>query len=149
MTLYEVLGEVALLPTSPAEAGHSQLGGTSQPTSYGRVPTREGSGAPVRTRSSPVRRKNTESIRSGKGQSPAPKRMLDRSSTPDRAMTTIRRRTSERERTLDRGKALRASVPNCQMLEPFAPPPSRAASTKHPLDNLSLGRTKFGTAHQK
>ena len=117
-TLYEVVGEVALLSISLVEAGPIHLGGASQPTSSGRAPNREGSGAPEKTRSSQIRRKNIGSVR-------------------DRTRTPIRRRTPKRESIPDRGKAPMAqaspaSPPDCQMVEPFAPPPSRAASTKDP-----------------
>ena len=137
---------MALLPTSPMEAGPSQPSGTSQPTSSGRAPDRERYGAPERTRSSQVRRKSTGSVRSGKGQSPAPWRTSDRSRTPDRARTHVSRRTPEREATPDRGKAPMAqasptSVLDCQMLEPYAHPPSRAASTRDPrTTSVSGGR---------
>ena len=51
-TLYEVVGEVALVPNPPSGAGPSQQGGASHPTSSDRAPERERSGAPERTRSS-------------------------------------------------------------------------------------------------
>ena len=44
--LYEVVGKMALVPTSPAGAEPSHQGGTSQTTSSRRVPNGEGSGAP-------------------------------------------------------------------------------------------------------
>ena len=119
-TLYEVVGEVALLPTTLAGAGPSQSGGTSQPTSSGRAPERERSSAPERIRSSEVRMKSTGLVRSGRGHSPTPGRTSDRSRTLDRARTPVRRRMPERETTPDCGKAPMAqaspaSVPDCRI----------------------------------
>ena len=123
-TLYEVVGEVALVHNPPTAAGPSQQGGGSRPASSGRAPERSGSSE--RTRSSQVRRKSTGSIRSGRGQSPIP-RTSDQSWTPDRAQTLMKHQTSDREATPDRGKAHASqaspsSPPDCQMVEPFPPP---------------------------
>ena len=40
-TLYEVIGEVELVPASQADAGPSQPAGTSMPVESGRLPDRE------------------------------------------------------------------------------------------------------------
>ena len=127
-TLYEVVGEVALVQNPPPSAGPSQQGGGSRPASSGR--------APEPTRSPQVRRKSTGSVRSGRGQSPVP-RNSDRSRTPDRVRTPIRHQTSDRETTPGRGKAPMtftspSSPPDCQMASPLPPPPSRAASSRDP-----------------
>ena len=127
-TLYEVVGEVALVQNPPTAAGPSQQGDGSRPASSGR--------APERTRSPQVRRKSTGSVRSGRGQSPVP-RNSDRSRTPDRARTPIRHRTPDQETTPNRGKthmtqASPSSPPDGQMVSTFPPPPSRAASSRDP-----------------
>ena len=91
-TLYEVIGEVELLPASQTGAGPSQPVGTSQPAESGKLPDREKTLVPERTRSSQVRRKSMEwSAQFGRGQSP----------NPDRG------RASERSRTPERGPELR------------------------------------------
>ena len=58
-TLYEVVGEVVLVPTYPTGAGPSQPDGTSQPTSSRGAPDRERFSALEKTRLSQVRQKNT------------------------------------------------------------------------------------------
>jgi hypothetical protein len=102
--------------------------------------------APERTRSSQARRKSIGSVRTGRGQSPAP-RTSDRSRTPDRARTPIRRQTPDREATSDRDKshAHQASPsfpPDCQMLEPLPTPSSRTDSVRDP-------RTVSGGQHSQ
>ena len=109
-------------------AGPSQHGGGSRPGSSEKTPER--------TCTSQVRPKSTGSVRTGPGQSPV-LRTSDRSRTPNRARTPIRHQTPDREATPDRGKAHASqaspsSPPDCQMMEPFPPPPSRAASTRDP-----------------
>ena len=79
-TLYEVVGEVPLVQNPPTDAGTSQQGGGSRPSSSGKDPSG--------TRSE-VRRKSTGSVQTGRGQSPV-QRNSDRSGTPDRARTPIR-----------------------------------------------------------
>ena len=86
-TLYEGIREVEFVPTSSVGARPCQPGGTSLPTNSRRDPNRERYGAPERTRSFQVCRKSIASIKSGRGQSPAPGRTSDRSRTPDRART--------------------------------------------------------------
>ena len=81
-----------------------------------------------------MRRKSTESVKTKRGQSHVP-RTSDQSRTSDRARTPIRHPIPDREATPDRGEAhvfqaLLSSPLDCQMVEPFPPPPSRAASTK-------------------
>ena len=95
-TLYEEVGEVALVQNLPTTADPSQQGGGSQPGSSGRILER--------TRFSQAIRKSTGSVRTGRGQSPVP-RTSDRSRTPDRARTPLRRQTPDREATPDRGKS--------------------------------------------
>ena len=51
-TLYEVIGEVKLVPASQAGAGPSQPAGTSKPTESRRNPDQEKTPVPERTRSS-------------------------------------------------------------------------------------------------
>jgi hypothetical protein len=137
-TLYEVVGEVALVQDPPTIADPSQQGDGSRPGSSGK--------APERTRSSQARRKSPGSVRTGRGQSPIP-RTSDRSRTPDRARTPIRRQTPDREATPDRGKshahqATPTFPPDCQMLEPLPTPPSRTASVRDP-------RTALGGQHSE
>ena len=86
------------------------------------------------TRFSQVRRKNTGSVKTRRGQSPI-RRTSDRSCTP--ARTPIRRCTPEREATQGKGKshehqASPSSPPDCLMLEPAPTPPSRATSVRDP-----------------
>src|ERR1700738_1401211 len=119
-TLYEVVGEVALVQNPPTTAGTSQQGGGSRPVSSGR--------APERTHSPQVRRKSTGSVRSRRGQSPVP-RNPDRSRTPDRARTPIRHLISDEEATPSRGKthmtlASPSSPLEGQLASTFPPPPS-------------------------
>jgi hypothetical protein len=85
--------------------------------------------APERTRSLQAIQKSIGSVRTERGQSPAP-RTSDRSRTPDRARTPIRRQTPDREATPDKDKshahqAFPSFPPDCQMLEPLPIPPSR------------------------
>ena len=126
-TLYEVIGEVELVHASQADVGLSQSGGTSKPTKSERIPDRKKSSIPKQTRSSQVCRKNTGSVRSGRGQSPTPGRTSERSRTPERARTPIRR-TPVRVATTVRGKAPMsqtspAPASDCIILEPYAPHP--------------------------
>ena len=95
-TLYEVVGEVELVPTSQAGDGPSQLAGTPRPQESGRVLNRGKTHVPERIRLSQVRRKSTErTATSGRGQSPNP----DRARTPERSRTPERARIPERMRT--------------------------------------------------
>jgi hypothetical protein len=132
-TLYEEVGEVALVQNPPTMVEPSQQGGGSRPRSSGKDPER--------TRSSGARRKSTESARTGsartgRGQSPAP-RSSDRSRTPDRARTPIRHQTLDREATHDKDKAhAHPATPtfpaDCLMLELLPTPPSRTTSVRDP-----------------
>ena len=139
-TLYEVIGEVELVPASQMGAGPNQPAETSQPTKSGRLPDREKTPVPKRTHSSQVRRKSTErSARSGRGQSPNPNRgrASERSRTPKRARTPERVRMPDRTKTPDRGKApvsqvSRAHVLDCMIVKQWAPPPSHAMSARDP-----------------
>ena len=144
-TLYEVIGEVELVPTSLAGAGRSQPAGTSKPTKSRRNPDREKTPVPERTRLSQVRRKSTErSARSGRGQSPN----LDRGRTSKRSRTPERARTPEKMKSPDRGKAPMSQVSptralDCMIVEQSAPPPSHAMSAKDPrTTSVSCGRNK-------
>jgi hypothetical protein len=132
-TLYEEVGEVALVQKPPMAAEPSQHGGDSRPGNSGKDPQR--------TRSSGARRKSTGSARTGsarseRGQSSAP-RTLDRSRTPDRARTAIRHQTPDREASRDKGKTHALSTTptfpaDHPMLEPLPTPPSRTTSTREP-----------------
>ena len=74
-TLYEVVGEVELVPTAQAGVGPSQPVGTPRPQESRRVSDREKTHVPEQTRSSQVCRTSTErSARAGRGQSPNPDR---------------------------------------------------------------------------
>jgi hypothetical protein len=150
-TLYEVVGEVELVQASPAGAGPSQPAGTPPPPGSGRFPDREKIPVPQRTHSSQVRRKSTErSARSGRGQSPNPDRgrTSARSRTPERARTPARMRTPDRTKSPDRGKAPMSQVapspvPECVIVEQWAPPPSRAMSARDPrATSVSTGRNR-------
>ena len=123
-TLYEEVGEVALVQNPPMTAYPSQQEGGSQPGSSGRTPEK--------TRSSQARRKSIGSVRTGRGQSPVP-RTSDRSRTPNKARTPLRRQNPDQEATPDRGKShAHSATPifpaDCQMREPLPTPPS----FKHP-----------------
>jgi hypothetical protein len=83
--LYEVVGKVAFVQDPPAAAEPSQQGGGSRPGSSGRDPERTHSSGARRNITGPAM---TSSVRSRRGQSPAP-RTTDRSRTPDRARTLI------------------------------------------------------------
>ena len=108
-TLYEVIGEVELVPASQAGAGPSQPARTSKPPESERILDREKTLVPEWIRWSQVRRKSTEQLaRSGRGQSPNPDRgrTSERSRTPERARTPEMMRTLDRTKTLDRGKGI-------------------------------------------
>ena len=91
--IYEVVGEVELIPTSQTMAGPGQVAGTSRQ----KEPARD----PERTRSTP-RRKWTEPLaRLKRVQSP----IAERARTPKRA------KTSKRTKTLDRGRAPSVHAP--------------------------------------
>jgi hypothetical protein len=137
-TLYEVVGEVALVQDPPTTADPSQQGDGSRPGSSGKTPER--------TRSSQARRKSTGSVRTGRSQLHVP-RTSDRSRTPDRARTPIRRQTPDREATPYRGKshahqACPTFPSDCQILEPLPTPPSRTTSVRDP-------RTALGRQHSE
>ena len=131
-TLYEVIGEVELVPASQAGAGPSQPARTSKPTESERNPDRKKTPVPERTRSSQVRRKSTKwSAKSGRG------RTLEQSRTPERANTPERIRAPDRTKTLDRGKAPMSQVSpalalDCMIVGQWMPPPSHAMSAKDP-----------------
>ena len=59
-TLYEVIGEVELVPASQAGAGPNHPAGTSKPAESGRLPDQEKTHVPEQTRSSQVQRNSTE-----------------------------------------------------------------------------------------
>jgi hypothetical protein len=127
-TLYEEVGEVALVQNLPTVAEPSQQGGGSGPGSSGKDPER--------TRSSGAKRKSTGSARSGRGQSPAP-RTSDRSRTPDRARTPIRHQTPDQEATRDNGKThallTTPTFPTDHPIpEPLPTPPSRTTYAREP-----------------
>ena len=85
-TLYEGVGEVAVVQNPPTAVDPNQQGDGSRPGSSGK--------ALERTRSSQVKRTSTGSVRTGRGQSPV-RRTSDRSRTPDMARTPIRSRTPD------------------------------------------------------
>ena len=134
------------MPASHADAGPSQLGGTSKPTGFGRVPYvrdpvfRNGPALPKFARalgqSSP---EEVNHLLRGEHRT-GPKRRIARAKTP------VRRRTPVRGTTPDRGKAPMSqasptSPPNCMVQEPYVPPPSRVASTRDPrTTSISCGR---------
>ena len=125
-TLYEEVGEVAMVADPPATAEPSQQAGGSRPGSSGKDPEK--------ARSSGTWRKSTGSIKTGRGQSLAP-RSLERSRTPDRARTPIRHQAMDWEATPDRGKSrANPATPTFQtdypMTEPTATPPSRSTSAQ-------------------
>ena len=163
ITLYEEVGEVAIVSNPPTTADPSQQAGGSRTGSSGKVPER--------ARSSQARQKSTGPVRTGRGQSTVP-RSSDRSRTPDQAQTTIRHQTSDREATPDRGKSqAHPATPtfwaDCQMQEPAVTPPSRSTSARdlmtasdgqpsehlagsNPAPSLSIRRgTVFGTSGSK
>ena len=129
---------MAIVADPPTTAEPSQQAGGSRPRSSGKDPER--------ARSSGARRKSTGSVRTGRGQSPAP-RSSDRSRTPDRARTPIRDQALDREATPDRGKSranpATPSFPaDYAMEEPATTPPSRSASARDP-------RTTSGGQHSQ
>ena len=104
-----------------------------------------------RTRSSQVRRKNTErSARSGREQSPHPDRgrASERSRTSGRARIPNRMRTPDRTKTPDQDKAPMSHAPptpapDCMIVEQWAPPPSHAMSVRDPrMTSISCGRNR-------
>ena len=112
-TLYEVIGEVKLVPASQLGVGPNQPVGTPKPHESGRVPDREKIHVSERKCSSQVCRKSTKrSARSGRGQSLIPDRaiMLERSKTPKRARIPERTRTPKWTKTPDRSKTLMAQA---------------------------------------
>jgi hypothetical protein len=119
-----------LVPTFQIEAGPSQPARTPGPQESGRVPEREKTLVPQPTRSTQVRRKNTErSARSSRGQSPGGARPFTRSRTPDRT------KTPERAKTPDHGKApmaqaLPALGTDCMILEQWVASPSFAMTAR-------------------
>lgn len=99
--IYEVVGEVKLIPTSQTMAGPGQVAGTSRQQEPARDPERGKSPVLERTRSTP-RRKWTEPLaRLKRVQSP----IAERARTPKRA------KTSKRTKTLDRGRAPSVHAP--------------------------------------
>ena len=58
--VYEVVGEVELVPTAQATPGPSQAVGTSRQQESGRAPDHEKTPKPERVWSPPIRRKRTE-----------------------------------------------------------------------------------------
>ena len=137
-TLYEEVGKVAIVADPPAAAEPSQQAGGSRPGSSEKDPERP--------RSSGARQKSTGSVRTGRGQSPAPK-TSDRSRTPDRVRSPIRHQAMDRDVTPDKGKArVNPTTPtfltDYPMEEPVATPPSRSASARDP-------RTALGRQHSQ
>ena len=128
-TLYEVVGEVKLVPMVQTCVGPNQLAGTLRPHESGKIPHREKIHVPEQTRSSQIHRKRTErSATLGRAQSPnllrgkTPKRSM----TLERAMTPKRMRTPERTRTPYCGKApvaqaSKAPALDCMLLEQWRP----------------------------
>jgi hypothetical protein len=132
-TLFEEVGEVALVQNPPTAAEPSQQGGGSRPGSSGKDPEMTRS---IQTRRKSTGSARTGSARTGRGQSPAP-RTSDQSRTPDRARTPIRHQTPDREATRDKGKShAHPATPtfpvDCPMLEPLPTPPSRTTSARDP-----------------
>ena len=129
---------MAIVADPPATAEPSQQAGGSRPGSSGRDPER--------ARSSRARRKSTGSVRTGRGQSPAP-RVSDRSRTPDRTRSPIRHQAMDREATPDKGKSrANPATPtfptDYPMGEPAATSPSRSASARYQ-------RTALGGQHSQ
>ena len=58
-TLYEVIGEVELVPTSQTIVGPIQAERASKQQEFGKIPDREKTLVPKRVRSPPIRRKST------------------------------------------------------------------------------------------
>ena len=127
-TLYEVVGEVAMVQDPPMAAGPSEQEGGTRPSSSGR--------APSGTRSAGVRTKSTGFVQSGRDQSPV-WRTLDRSRTPIR--------NPEPAASPNKGKGTPTRAPptspaDCLMTSPALQPPSRAASSRDPRTTPNLGR---------
>jgi hypothetical protein len=148
-TLYEAIAEVEIVPAAQTGAGPSQLAGTSGPQESRRVLERKKTHVPEPTRSTQVRRKNTErSTRSSRGQSPGGARPSTRSRTPKRAKTPDRTKTPERAKTPDRGKAPMAQAsptlgPDCMILEQWVAPPSLATTARERRTaSVSCGRNR-------
>jgi hypothetical protein len=131
-TLYEVVGEVTVLQEA-TDADPSQQKDDLRPESSGRDPER--------THSSGARQKSTGSAvagstRSGRGQSPAP-RKSDRSRTPDRVRSPIRHQTPDPKASRDKGKAHALSTTptfpaDYPMPEQLLTPPSKTTSAREP-----------------
>ena len=122
---------MAIVADPPTTAEPCQQAGGSRPRS---------SEKDLERARSSVRRKNTGSVRTGRGQSPVP-RSSDRSRTPDRARTPIRHQASDREATPDKGKsranpATPTFLADYLMEEPAATLPSRSASARDPITAL-------------
>ena len=100
--VYEVVGEVELVPTAKATPRPSQAVGTSRQQESGRAPDHERIPEPERVRSPPIRRKSTDrSARSWWVQSPMP----ETAQSQERTKTAERARTPEQAKTPDHGKA--------------------------------------------
>ena len=137
-TIYEEVGKVAIVADPPATAEPSHQAGGSRPQSSGRDLERAWSSGALR--------KSTGSVRTGRGQSPAPK-TSNRSRTLDRARTPIRHQAMDREATSDKGKSrANPATPTFStdypMEEPAATRPSRSASPRDP-------RTASGGQHSQ
>jgi hypothetical protein len=133
-TLYEVVGEVALVQNPPTTAGTSQQENGARLASPGKDPSG--------TRFAGARRKNTGSARSGQDQSPV-RRTSYRSQTPNRARSPIRNPEPAASPSKGKGpvtQALATSPADCQMTSPRLQPPSRAASSWDPRATPSSGR---------
>ena len=120
---------MAIVADPPVAAEPSQQAGGSRPGSSGKDPERP--------RSSGARQKSTGSVRTGLGQSPAP-RTSDRSRTPDRVRSPIRDQAMDRDVTPDKGKSrANPATPtfptDYPMEEPVTTPPSRSASARDPM----------------
>ena len=145
-TLYEVIGEVELVPASQTGVGPSQPAETSQLAESGRFSDWEKTPVPERTRSSQIQRKSTERpAQSGRGQSPNPDRGRGSKlfKTPKKARTPKQMRTLDRTKTPDRGKspvseASPAPILDCMIVNQWSPPPP---------DSFRLLWPEQGTAH--
>ena len=121
-TIYEVIGEVELVPTSQAIAGPSQAVGASKQHEFGRVPEREKTPVPKRARSPLIQRNSTE-----------PFGEVMTGPTPDagKGLTPKRARTPKRTKTANHGKAHIMQVsqplaPDCMIVEQWGRPPTQA-----------------------
>ena len=126
--VYEVVGEVELVPAAQATPGPSQAAKTSRPQESGKALDRERTLELERIRSPPIRTKSTKCCaRSGQVQSSMP----ERAPSQERARTPEKTKTPEWAKTPDRGKAPAVQVshppaPDCRIVEPWGQPPPLA-----------------------